>query len=475
MMASYTRSMNVIVSIRSGFFATLIALLGLVVMANAATAQITIENGRDTGRHAGEIIVPLNKSQILRTQEPFTEIMIGNPEIADVVPLTNKSAYVLGRALGNTSITIYGAGRKLIAIGDLVVGYDVAGLKAKLYEVMPDERIEVRSVNDAVLLKGHVSSTPVAARAAAIAESYAPGKVQNGLSVDSSQQVMLQVRFAEVSRSVGKALGLSLDTSYSSGDFTFSGVTTGGLASAFGTIGIGGTLGALAIDATLDALETKGLVHSLAEPNLVVLSGDTASFLAGGEFPVPVAQDNDSITVEFKEFGVSLSFTPTVLDGDLINLIVRPEVSAIDPTRSFAVPGSGLNIPGLITRRAETTVELRDGQSFAIAGLYQSSYDNAIQQFPWLGDIPIIGALFRSSDFQQDESELVIIVTPRLVKPAQSPDDLRVPTDLYLRPNEGEFFLLGRTVGAGQGGTAAAPMAAGSAGGMAGNHGYILK
>jgi pilus assembly protein CpaC len=239
-------------------------------------------------------------------------------------------------------------------------------------------------------------------------------------------------------------------------------------------------LGNFALTLELDALEKKGLLKTLAEPNLIALSGDTASFLAGGEFPVPVAQDTEggvaTITVEFKPFGVSLSFTPTVIGKDLINLVVSPEVSAIDRTNVFStVPG--FNIPGVITRRATTTVELRDGQSFAIAGLIQSDFTDTVNQVPGLGDVPIIGALARSSEFQREETELVIIVTPYLVKPAPA-GTLITPADNFVPPSETDIFMYGRVEASASGGPpkqSGQILGARSGGGIDGKYGYILK
>ena len=222
-----------------------------------------------------------------------------------------------------------------------------------------------------------------------------------------------------------------------------------GVLSSFGIVAKGITLGNLNIFTALDALERKGVVTTLAEPTLVAMSGESASFLAGGEFPVPVAQGgggttngNTSITVEFKPFGVSLAFTPTVLDDGVINLVVAPEVSSIDPSASINV--NGLTIPGLQTRRAKTTLELRDGQSFAIAGLLRNDFQSTVRQFPLLGSIPIIGTLFRSTGFQKQETELVIIVTPRLVRPVPA-GQMKVPTDRVRPPSELDLFLNGRT------------------------------
>ena len=196
------------------------------------------------------------------------------------------------------------------------------------------------------------------------------------------------------------------------------------------------------VDILINALQEQGLARSLAEPNLVALSGDTASFLAGGEFPIPVAQDEGTITIEYKPFGVGLKFTPTVLDNGLINLKLAPEVSEIDPTNEVAV-GENLTVPGLVVRRAETTLELRDGQTFVLGGLLQKGSTYNKRQLPWIGDVPILGALFRSSEFQKEETDLVIIVTPRLVKPLRPGENPATPLDSTAPANEAEFFANG--------------------------------
>ena len=312
-----------------------------------------------------------------------------------------------------------------------------------------------------------------------LAETYAPGKVVNLLSIGSSQQVMLEVRFSEVKRSALKQLGVSWFLGSDAGKLsgaigggasltpgvpvtsTIGGVTTtvpgdpvlsvGSITNGFGIINRAFRALGTNFNVTLDALERKGAITTLAEPTLVALSGETASFLAGGEFPVPVAQSSsggngggggNTLTVQWKPFGVSLAFTPTVLADGVINLVVAPEVSSIDPTASIVI--NNLTIPGLQTRRAKTVIELRDGESFALAGLLRRDFQDTIRQLPILGSLPIIGSLFRSTGFQKEETELVIIVTPRLVRPVRAAA-LRAPTDRVGPPNEADLFLNGRT------------------------------
>ena len=426
----------------------------------ASTAALSVNNAM----HGGQLDVPLNKSQILSVDRPFAKALVGNDEIADILPMTNRSLYVLGKKMGTTNLTLYDSRNNLIAVVDVAVGPDVVGLRRQLSELMPAEKIGARIANDAVVLTGTVSSAPAIDRAVQIANTYAGDKIVNMLSLGASQQVMLEVRFSEMTRSAAKQIGVN--NSFFSDSGKFSGgtgnvsllagdngepiIAFGEILNSFGIATGSFDIGKLNITTMFDALERKGVVTTLAEPTLVALSGETASFLAGGEFPIPVAQEGGSggggggrtITVEFKPFGVSLGFTPTVLEDGVINLVVEPEVSSIDPSASVTI--NGLVIPGLQTRRASTTLELRDGQSFALAGLLRKDFQDTVRQFPILGSIPIIGALFRSSGFQKAETELVIIVTPRLVQPVKA-DQIALPTDRVLPPHELDLFLMGRT------------------------------
>lgn len=430
----------------------------------ASTAALSIDNAM----HGGQLDIPLNKSQVLNVDRPFAKAMVGNDEVADILPMTNRSLYVLGKKMGTTNLTLYDRNNNLIAVVDVAVGPDVVGLKRQLAELMPNERIGARIANDAVVLTGTVSAAPVIDRAVQIAHSYAGDKVVNMMSLGASQQVMLEVRFSEMSRSAAKQIGINSSFISDSGKFlggtgntaVSSSLLTdangspivdiGSISDAFGLVAGSFSIGKLNITGVLDALERKGVVKTLAEPTLVALSGETASFLAGGEFPIPVAQSGGSgsgdggqtITVEFKPFGVSLGFTPTVLEDGIINLVVEPEVSSIDSSASVTI--GGLVIPGLQTRRASTTLELRDGQSFALAGLIRKDFQDTVRQFPILGSLPIIGTLFRSTGFQKNETELVIIVTPRLVKPFKA-EQAALPTDRVLPPHELDLFLMGRT------------------------------
>jgi pilus assembly protein CpaC len=450
--------------------AALLALAGLPVAALSAPAMA--QTG--SALHAGILEVPLNKSEVVSADRPIAKAMIGNDQVADILPITDRSVYVLGKKMGTTSLTLYDAGGRVIAVMDVAVGPDVQALKTQLEQLVPGQQIEASISNESVVLTGLVNNPGAIDRAVQLAKTYAGDKVVNLISLGSSQQVQLEVRFAEVNRTAGREIGINGFGVSSNGSFSaITGrgssfvpglpptLTSPGTDPYLGTSGVTGMFGILRkqfsignvdIDGVLSALETRGFAKTLAQPTLVSLSGERASFLAGGEFPVPVAQSGSSggigggnnaaaITVEFKPFGVSLGFTPTVLGDKTINLIVEPEVSEIDPTASLTL--NGITIPGLRTRRASTTLELRDGESFAIAGLLQRDVKTNIQQMPILGSIPILGALFRSTQYQKGETELLIVVTPRLVSPIR-PGQVRLPTDRVKDPSEVKTFLLGQ-------------------------------
>lgn len=404
---------------------------------------------------AGEAVtVAQGKSQLLHVPRRFAKVLVGNQEVADVLPMNAETLYVLGKKPGATNLTVYDKAGGLVAVIDLIVGADVAGLRSQLAALLPGEPVAVRGAGDSLIIEGTVSSAVAADRAARVAETYAPGKVVNFLSLGAPQQVLLEVRFSEMQRNTVKELGFRTLTATNNNRFQGASgpdlfppgadrIPRGNNAFAtfFGSFGLGG----LNINVALDALEEKGLINTLAQPNLIALSGETASFLAGGEFPVPIASSTGAggqptITVGFKEFGVSLAFTPTVLANGMISLTVAPEVSSIDPSASIRL--NDIVIPGLRTRRARTTLEMRDGESFAIAGLIGADFANSARQVPFLGSIPIIGALFRSTRFNRNETELVITVTPHIVRPV-APEALAMPTDRIRAPSEAEQLLLG--------------------------------
>jgi len=439
------------------------AALPLMLLATAASPAVA--QFREDGLHGGTLEVAINKSQVVTADQPIARAMVGNAEIADIVPLTDRSVYVLGKAMGTTSLTLYDRGGRVLVVMDIAVGPDAQGYREQVARLVPGTQIDATTSGNSLILTGMAYDAGAIDRAVQLARTYAGTNVVNMIGMGASQQVMLEVKFAEVRREIGEDIGVrgfGTGSNFNSAIGPGAGVRPdgaglpvfqiGSILDSFGVFGT--TFSALGLDfeAYLNALENKGFAKTLAEPTLVALSGETASFLAGGEFPVPVAQSSGSgtgagggggsnaITVEFKPFGVSLGFTPTVLSDRTINLKVEPEVSSIDPAASLQI--GGISIPGLKTRRASTTLELRDGESFAIAGLIQRDFETTINQVPLLGGIPIIGALFRSTQFQKGETELLIVVTPRLVQPIR-PDQVRLPTDRVEDPDVGVSVLMG--------------------------------
>jgi len=392
------------------------------------------------------------KSMILKSSQPIKRVSIADPEIADVRVLSPHEIYLTGKTAGTTNMTLW-QNHKVTQIYDIEVVYDVSRLKQQVHEILPEEKdLQIISTNDSITLAGRMINTANLSKVTSLARSYAPkGKINNLVQVGGIHQVMLEVRIAEMARSTTKRLGINFSW-VNGNDFGVS--LLGGLSSFSTDDGITGTSAVNALfrfskgsstwTGLIDALKEDGLVKVLAEPTLIALSGQTANFLAGGEFPIPVPQQNGAVTIDYKKFGVGLNFTPTVLSEDAISLKVAPEVSELD--FSTAVQFSGFVVPGITARRASTSIELADGQSFAIAGLLRDTVKEQVSKFPLLGDIPILGALFRSQSFLKNETELIIIVTPHLVKPLNMAKQT-LPTDYYIEPNDAEFYLEGRLEG----------------------------
>jgi pilus assembly protein CpaC len=433
----------------------------LLCMAGDAYAQqrtIQISGSNRTAM----VTVAIGKSQDVRTDTSFVDVMVGDPEVADVNPLTDHTLSILAKKIGTTRVSVYAEGKKLIGIFDVEVSYDITRLTNELKRRFPGSSLEASTVNGRIMLSGEVIDAATLEKAVTITRQFGP-EIINSVSVMSPQQVMLEVRFIEISRTASRELGVqwnrvggnsitNIGNRTSAANLpispatmaaeTAAGVISGG--SPFGFM-IGRLVASgVTTDVLINALEEKGVARSLAEPNLVALSGDTASFLAGGEYPIPVASTLGQVTVDYKKYGVGLAFTPTVLGRGLINLKIEPEVSSIDTTHSVSV-STGISIPALIVRRASTTVELRDGQSFVIGGLLQNDNKNQVEQLPWLGSVPVLGTLFSSKSYQKNETDLAIIVTPHLVRPARPGDVIKSPADDSLPPNDADFFLLGKT------------------------------
>ena len=401
----------------------------------AAWTQRTAGPGADT------LVVEKGRSAVVEADAPFSTLVVADPDIAEAMATSNQSFFLRGKQPGSTTVLVYGSTGKIAELIDVEVELGLDELRTDLSNLLPGEQIEVYPVHDGVFLDGRVTTAAAAEMALQVAERFVPGGVANGLSIGQSQQVLLEVRFLEASRNSVKEIGFGNTIDANDVVASTESSTISGLAEK--TLAVLTNVGGENIDIRLRALEQKGVIRTLAEPNLIAISGDTASFLAGGEFPIPVAKNNGEITVEFKKFGVGLDFTPTVLGDGLVNLRVRPEVSALD--RSNGIRASDIEIPGISVRRADTTVELRDGQAFAIAGLLQNDYSNDVRQTPWLSSVPVLGALFSSKRYQRNESELVIIVTPHLVQPAAHPDMLASPLDSFAEPTEAEFFMMDKT------------------------------
>jgi pilus assembly protein CpaC len=417
-------------------------------------------------KRTATVLVPVGKTEDVRVDSPFSDITVGDPEVADVTPLTDRAISILGKKIGTTRVTVYAEGKRQLGIFDIEVTYDVTRLATEIHRVAGRE-IKVSSVNGRIMLSGKAHDAVTLDRAVTIARQFAP-EIINAVTVNSPQQVMLEVRFVEASRQAGRELGVQWNvfnnrsvtnigsrqpagklpiTAPTSPTNIPAGEVAAGVLSGVSPFGfmLGRMIaGGTTIDVLINALEQKGLVRTLAEPNLVALSGDTASFLAGGEIPVPVGQStNNQITVEWKRFGVGLAFTPTVLNGGLINLKIEPEVSQLDPNNQVPV-GAGLPpIPAIIVRRASTTIELRDGQSFMIGGLLQNETRGNAEQVPWLGSLPVLGQLFSSRSYQRRETDLAIIVTPRLVRPGRPGDVVQTPLDNTVPANDADVFLTG--------------------------------
>jgi pilus assembly protein CpaC len=433
-------------------------------------------------KRTASVGVAVGKSEDVRTDSSFIDILVGDPEVADVNPLTDKALSILGKKIGTTRVSLYGEGKKLVGVFDIEVSYDVSKLREELAQRYPHAKIRVSTANGRVLLSGSAPDGIVLDSILSVARQFSPDII-NSIQVAQPQQVMLEVRFVEAARSAGRDLGVQWNTFSkgvigNSGDgvpasqlpvtngvfggqpggscggglnvscagLTVSPFVSAGLLSGAAPFGflVGKLLGTgVEANILVNALETKGLARSLAEPNLIALSGDTASFLAGGEYPIPVPGSFGQISVEYKRYGVGLAFTPTVLNKGLINLKIEPEVSELDPSHSVAV-GNGISVPALTVRRASSTIELRDGQSFVLAGLLQNSSTTAQNQLPWIGDVPVLGTLFSSKSYQKNETDLIIIVTPRIVQPTRPGDVIKTPLDNTLPANDIDFFLFGK-------------------------------
>ena len=454
--------------------ASLLAVLAIAVASSALAQNSTpsIDESRIIRISASNASTPqhlslaLNKAAVIELERDARDVFVANPLIADAVVRTPRRIFVMSLKIGQTNAIFLDAQGRQIATVEIVVGSDVSDLNDQITHALPEAKVRAQALNDNVVLSGSVNTVQEASRAQDLAERFtgSKDKVVNNLSIDQRQQVLIQVRVSEMSRTISKQLGLNTNFSQivsgvpivASTDNQFS-LVGRALADLSGAA-IGSTVpGANNLSVQLKALERIGLVHTLAEPNLTAISGEAAKFLAGGEFPVPVGRDRDgNITIEFKQFGVGLSFTPVVLSKGRISLQISTEVSELTNTGALTLAGAsflnqqgqvvttqGLTLPALAVRRAETTVELPSGGSLAIGGLIQQQTKQNLDSLPGVKDLPVIGALFRSRDFQNNESELVVTVTAYLVNPV-SPTQIARPDDGYVVPTDPETILLGR-------------------------------
>lgn len=462
-------------------------LLGLV---QPAFSQSVLSTGVKATHHE----VPLNKSYVFSLSQPASKISVGNPEVADILLLSRRQLYVVGKSLGTTNVVLWDREKSGVAVMNIEVVHDLETLKAKLHEILPHERIAVYSSQGAIVLNGEVSSLGKMDAALNLARSFLPqqkGKeggaegdegLINLMNVGGAQQVMLEVKVAEIARSVLKRLKIDFhafnpSSRWSVGavnggarfpnfvnqdglelPLTFKGNPVGPNLDLFEpntpTISAAGLFfsylsGGFLMNATIDAAKNNNLVKILAEPTLTAQTGQEAAFLSGGEFPIPVPQGglSNAITVKFKEFGIGLKFLPVVLDSGHINLKTAVSVSELSSDAALFIDVAGsssrFSIPSLTTRKASTTLELSDGQTMGIAGLISDNLRENVDKLPGLGDIPVLGALFRSQNFRKDQTELVIFVTPHLARPI-APQQVRLPTDAFVEPSDLEFYLMGR-------------------------------
>lgn len=431
-----------------------LVVIALVLPIMSFTMTINMAYGADQQN------IEVGKGTLIRFKEPVNNVFIANSSVADLQIKSPTMVYIFGKAQGETNLYALTDDDRVIYEGIISVNHNLGSLEVALNHVIPDSNIQIKSYEGLLVMTGHVDNAEEADIARSMAEEFIGKKstIINKIQIATPVQVNLRVRIAEIGRDTRKKLGFNWENLFASGS-TAIGMVQGtnvvnmvpganGLIKEFAVQGrginslFGGfKAGNFDINFIIDALETEGVLSILAEPNLTTQSGEPAYFLAGGEFPTPTIDDGE-VVIEFKEFGVSLEFTPVVLSNGRINMRIKPEVSQL--SANGAVTLQGFNIPALSTRRVETTVELGSGQSFAIAGLLQNSVSHDLEKFPWLGDIPILGALFRSSEFRRQETELVVIVTPYIVRPHNG-GTMPLPTDGFIVPNDYDRYVKGQS------------------------------
>jgi pilus assembly protein CpaC len=451
------------------------ATLGTAVAAALAACLAASVTGQAAAQPAGavapanDVTLSVGTGRMVRLNGVMSDLFVANPEIADVQVRSPSQIYIFGKTAGTTTVYATDGGGHVVYSATVRVGQNLASVGQMLSIAMPEANITATPMNGMVLLTGTVGQPDDAAEAERLVQAFVGEATQvvSRLRTATPQQVMLQVRIAEVNRTLVREIGTNLLSRDNSGGLltgigrgnagtitTVTGPdsTTGlpagstnfamNLPSTATTLGLAGRLLGVDILGTLNLGEQTGLVHTLAEPTLVALSGETSTFLAGGEFPIPISQSLGTVSIEYKQYGVGLAFSPIVLEDGRIQMRVRPEVSELSNEGSIRL--NGFNVPALTVRRTETTVELGSGQSFMIAGLMRNNNTNSIDRAPFLGNIPVLGALFRSTRFQRAETELVIIVTPYLVRPVSNSNQIALPTDGYRNPDEAQRLLIGQ-------------------------------
>ncbi len=432
----------------------------ILTVVGAHASPLTQRLGADVlAPSEGTLSIEVNKGTLIRLDRPAAEVFIANPDIADVQVKSNRVIYIFGQAQGETSFYALDKDDQTIFSSNVTVTRNLSALRTAYDRLLPGAPIKAMMMGQLVVIEGNVGSPAEAAMAEQLARSVlSTDKVMNSVNVLQPTQVNLRVRIAEVSRTVLKQLGVNWEGFYTGSNIGF-GIANGRDVSniiadpvtqlpleVFNRPDVGNSLfgeiitGGLDLNYAIDALDQEGFIKVLAEPNLTALTGQSANFLAGGEFPIPIPS-RDGLGIEYREFGVKLDFTPTVMSTGRISMHVRPEVS--DLSTAGAIRVEGISVPSISTRRAETTVELGSGQSFAIAGLIENNVVQDSNKFPGLGDLPIIGALFRSEEFRREETELLIVITPYIVRPV-SDRQLALPTDRYIAPNDMQRYLQGR-------------------------------
>ncbi|WP_353817060.1 type II and III secretion system protein family protein [Mesorhizobium sp.] len=425
-------------------------LLPIDLAAQAADRRIDVSNPS-----VHRVFLPMSQSVTIQVNATLGDIVVGDEKIADAQPMTDRTLYVIGKSAGTTTVNLFSEDKRSLGVIQIEVGVDVSDMAQAIRQVAPNSRIDIGSINGKVRLGGHVKDGATLAAIMEVAQQYGPDAIINAVTVDDSQQVNLEVRVLEAKRNAGRDLGVSIRSTNGSGT-TRTGTGIAAVDEDNVVLGPGGLLTGLLsntnpfaalitrvidsnikVDLIIEALEAKGVVRTLAEPNLTTLSGEVASFNAGGEVPIRVDDGDGEISIEYKQFGVNLLFTPVVLANDKINIRLAPEVSDLT---GFTTAGD----PIFTNRKLSTVVELRDGQSFAVGGLLSSKNTKIQRQVPWLGQVPIVGTLFRNSSNQKEETELVVIVTPRIVRPVKPGEQLATPFDKTRPANDPELFILGQ-------------------------------